>query len=115
MSFGGDASVATTIRIRDDGKVAVRGEAEIGKGMGGRLRGFDVFLVEGGGAALDGLRGPRGSLAQRAQVVRRAGANSNGVNRRVFDCPASGDGYAISQFLVSGLGRDAGPNVVVAT
>lgn len=110
FSLGGDSSVRTSVRPREDGTVVVRGEADIGDGLGGRLRGFDAIVIDADPAAarpqLAELDQP---LRTRAREVRRAGADPDGVDRRVFDCPASGHGIALGQYLINGLGRTAGP------
>lgn len=112
FSVGGGASVETIVRVRDDGKVAVRGQAEIGGGLGGRLRGYDALVIDAAdGQDIDRIVQRLGSVATQARKVRDAGANQNGTNRRVFECPRSREGYVLSQYLVNGLGRAVGPAI----
>jgi hypothetical protein len=114
-SFGGDSSVSTSVRPRDDGRIVVLGRADIGDDLGGRLRGFDALVIDADPASarpqLAELDQP---LRTRAREVREAGADPDGVNRRVLDCPASGHGIALGQYLITDLGRNAGPALDLA-
>ena len=112
FSLGGDATVATSVKVRDDDTIVVRGTAEIGSGLGGRLRGYDASIVEvraDGSLLVESLG--RESLADRARSVRDVGATPNGSNRRVLACPSSRRGYVISQFFANGVGRNVGPAI----
>jgi len=51
------------------------------------------------------------ALLALARVARDAGAEADGVNRRVLRCPASRQGWILSQFLINGVGRGIGPSV----
>lgn len=112
LGFAGDASVTTEVRVRDDDAIVVRGAAEIGDGVGGRLRGYQASVVDlyGNEVAAPGVAGVQPLLAQ-ARAAREAGASVDGVNRRVLRCPDSRRGWVVSQYLVNGVGRNVGPSV----
>jgi hypothetical protein len=111
FSFGGDGSVSTKVNVRDDGRVVVRAAARVGDDLGGRLRGYDAFVLDADDPRPEGLRQAIGGLVQRARTIRDAGIDPAGVNVRRFDCPPSGQGYAVGQYLFSGLGSNVGPAV----
>ena len=112
FSFAGGSSVGTSVKVRNDDTIVVRGDVELGDGLGGQLRGFDttVFPMSPEGPAA--IEAPAwGSLETRAREVRRAWVQNGEVLRDVLACPASREGYVVSQFLIGGVGRNAGPAV----
>lgn len=111
FTFGGDASVATKVNVRDDGRVVVRAAASVGDELGGSLRGYDAFVLDAEDLELDQLKQEMGGLVQRARAVRDRGVARDGLNVRRFDCPPSGQGYAVGQYLFNGLGRTVGPSL----
>ena len=111
FTFGGDASVATKVNVRDDGRVVVRAAASVGDELGGSLRGYDAFVFDAEDLERDRLKQEMGGLVQRARAVRDRGVARDGLNVRRFDCPPSGQGYAVGQYLFNGLGGNAGPSV----
>ncbi|MEX1296978.1 MAG: hypothetical protein AB1Z67_12500 [Candidatus Limnocylindrales bacterium] len=111
FSLGGDASVGTTVRVRDDGRIVFQGSADIGDSLGGRLRGFDVTVIDPEARVPWAGQPTWDSLQGRARAVRDMGASSSGFDRWVFDCPPGGEGVALSQFLIGGFGRNVGPAI----
>ena len=112
FSFAGGSSVGTTVKVRNDDTIVVRGDVDVGAGLGGQLRGFDTTIFPVAPAAPAALQGPGwGSLGTRADMV-RAAWNRNGRSlRNVHACPSGGEGYVVSQFLIGRAGSDAGPAV----
>ena len=112
FSFAGGSSVGTSVKVRNDDTIVVRGDVDLGDGLGGQLRGFDatVFPMSPEGPAA--IKAPGwGSLETRAREVRRAWSQSGKVLRNVFECPATRTGYVVSQFLIGGVGSTPGPAV----
>lgn len=112
FSFAGGSTVRTTVKVRDDDTIVVRGDDGVGDGLGGRLRGHDAFIVEfpANGSGISGPLGP-GTLTARGREVREAWLGREKKPRTVFACPPSREGYVVSQFLVGGVGRNVGPAV----
>jgi hypothetical protein len=46
FSLGGNAAVRTNLRVREDGRIAARGSADIDETIGGTLGGFEAIFVE---------------------------------------------------------------------
>ncbi|MGD8485114.1 MAG: hypothetical protein PVG27_01785 [Chloroflexota bacterium] len=111
VSFAGDAWVKTEVRSRPDGSVVARGSADIGHGFGGRLSGYRAQMVEvpidDSAPLLAGGGTFGGTLVEHRSLLAETKVKPNEPNRRVLQCPASGHGYVISQFLIDGFARNA--------
>lgn len=112
FSFAGGSSVGTSVKIRNDDTIVVRGDVDLGDGLGGQLRGFGatVFPMSPEGPPVIEAQG-WGPLEARARQVRRAWVQDGRGMRNVLSCPATREGYVVSQFLIGGVGRNPGPAV----
>ena len=114
FSFAGGATVDTTVRVRNDDTIVVRGNVDIGDGLGGQLRGFDATIVPIAADGLDFVEPPGwGPLDQRARSVRQVWTRNGKALRTNLACPPSRRGYVVSQFLIGGAGQNVGPTVDV--